>query len=82
MNKTTLVTGASSGGISDYDAFARVSAACTTSAEDGAKVNYGAATDGLRGLVCDDASGFVRARDEMGNAEYVAFMGARSPSGG
>jgi hypothetical protein len=59
------------------DAFARMSAARMLSAEDVAKVIYGAATDGtdqLRYLVGNDTRGFIKARQEMGDKDYVTFM--------
>jgi len=59
------------------DAFARMSAARMLSAEDVAKVIYGAATDGtdqLRYLVGNDTRGFIKARQEMSEQDYVTFM--------
>ena len=47
------------------------------SSDDVAGVIYDAATDGtdrLRYLVGDDARGFVKARREMSEEGYIAFM--------
>jgi NAD(P)-dependent dehydrogenase (short-subunit alcohol dehydrogenase family) len=71
--------------LKDYDefvqrtgeAFARMSAARMLSAEDVAKVIYGAATDGtdqLRYLAGNDTRGFIKARQEMPEQDYVTFM--------
>jgi hypothetical protein len=71
--------------LKDYDefvkrtseAFARMSAARMLSAEDVAKVIYGAATDGtdqLRYLVGNDTRGFIKTRQEMSEQDYVKFM--------
>jgi NAD(P)-dependent dehydrogenase (short-subunit alcohol dehydrogenase family) len=71
--------------LKDYDefvqrtneAFARMSAARMLSAEAVAKVIYGAATDGtdqLRYLVGNDTRGFIKARQEMSDKDYVTFM--------
>jgi NAD(P)-dependent dehydrogenase (short-subunit alcohol dehydrogenase family) len=67
---------------STSEAFARMSAARSTTSEDVAKVIHEAATDGtdrLRYLVGDDARGFIRAWDGMSNQDYVAFMRSRFP---
>jgi NAD(P)-dependent dehydrogenase (short-subunit alcohol dehydrogenase family) len=77
--------GAADPSLTDYDdfvartnqAFARMTAARTTSSDDVAQVIYDAATDGtdrLRYLVGDDARGFIRARSEMSDQDYVNFM--------
>jgi NAD(P)-dependent dehydrogenase (short-subunit alcohol dehydrogenase family) len=74
--------------IADYDAFiananakfAEMMAARMMSSADVARVIYEAATDGtdrLRYLVGDDARGFVKARRELPEQDYVAFMRAR-----
>ena len=71
--------------LKDYDefeqrtseAFGRMSAARMLSAEDVAKVIYGAATDGtdqLRYLVGNDTRGFIKARQEMSEQDYVTLM--------
>lgn len=71
--------------LSDYDdfvqrtneAFARMSAARTISSADVAAVIFEAATDGtgrLRYLVGNDTRGFIKARQELPDPEYVAFM--------
>ena len=81
---------ASDGSLADYDAFvartneafARMTAARSTSAEDVARTILGAATDGtdrLRYLVGDDSRGFVRARREMPEQDYVEFMRSHFP---
>ena len=72
-------------GLSDYDtfaqrtkeSFARMTAARITSAVDVAKIIYAAATDGkdtLRYLVGDDTRGFIKARQELPDQKYIAFM--------
>jgi len=74
--------------LTDYDdfvartneAFARMTAARTMSSEDIAKVIYDAATDGterLRYLAGDDARGFIKARREMSDQDYINFMRAQ-----
>ena len=81
---------ASDGSLADYDAFvartneafSRMTAARSTSAEDVARTILGAATDGtdrLRYLVGDDSRGFVRARREMPEQDYVEFMRSHFP---
>jgi len=58
-------------------AFAAMGKACTISALDVAKVIYQAATDGtpqLRYLIGDDSRGFIRARRELPEEDYIAFM--------
>jgi NAD(P)-dependent dehydrogenase (short-subunit alcohol dehydrogenase family) len=76
---------ASDTSLRDYDGFAKVaresfakaSAARTQSSEDVAKAIFEAATDGtprLRYLVGTDSRGFIKARQEMKEDEYVRFM--------
>jgi len=80
-------------GLTDYDAFVartneaftRMTAARRMSSEDVAEVIYDAATDGtdrLRYLVGDDSRGFVKARREMTDEDYVRFMRQRFLPGG
>ncbi len=60
-------------------AFADMSAARSISALDVAQVIYQAATDGtsrLRYLVGDDGRGFIHARQELPEEDYIAFMRA------
>jgi NAD(P)-dependent dehydrogenase (short-subunit alcohol dehydrogenase family) len=77
--------GAADPSLTDYDdfvartnaAFARMTAARTTSSDEVAHVIYDAATDGtdrLRYLIGDDARGFIKARNEMSDEDYVNFM--------
>jgi short-subunit dehydrogenase len=64
------------------EAFARMSAARMINSDDVAGVILEAATDGtdrLRYLVGDDARGFIKARKEMSDQDYVAFMRAKFP---
>ncbi|MBB5065432.1 SDR family oxidoreductase [Granulicella mallensis] len=59
------------------EAFGSMTASRTICSGDVAKVIFEAVTDGtdrLRYLVGDDARGFIRAWDEMSNADYVQFM--------
>jgi len=59
------------------ETFARMTAARRTSAGEVAARIFEAATDGsdrLRYLIGDDARGFIRARREMSDEDYVAFM--------
>jgi short-subunit dehydrogenase len=71
--------------LTDYDdfvartnqAFARMQAARMMSSEDVARVIFTAATDGtdrLRYLIGDDARGFIKARRELTEEEYIKFM--------
>jgi short-subunit dehydrogenase len=71
--------------MSDYKAFAaqtsaayaRMTASRTIGSKEVANVIYAAATDGtdqLRYLVGNDSRGFLKARQEMPEAKYVAFM--------
>jgi NAD(P)-dependent dehydrogenase (short-subunit alcohol dehydrogenase family) len=74
--------------LNDYDdfiartneAFAHMGAARAMSSDDVAEVIHGAATDGtdtLRYLVGDDSRGFIKARREMSDQDYVAFVRSR-----
>ena len=73
--------------LSDYAEFqtrtqraADILAARSISAAEVAEVIYQAATDGsdrLRYLVGNDTRGFIKARHEMGDLDYVAFMRSR-----
>ncbi|MCZ8254891.1 MAG: SDR family oxidoreductase [Polaromonas sp.] len=88
FNARTSSGSASDSALSDYgdfvadtaQAFAAMTSASTITSDDVAKVIYGAATDGssqLRYLVGDDARGFVKARREMSEGDYMAFMRAK-----
>ncbi len=88
FNARTAAVSASDAALTDYDdfvantakAFAAMTSASNMSSDDVAKVIYGAVTDGrnqLRYLVGDDARGFVKARREMTEADYMAFMRAK-----
>ncbi|HUA67077.1 MAG TPA: SDR family oxidoreductase [Candidatus Saccharimonadales bacterium] len=62
------------------EAFTKMAAARMTSAEQVAQAIYNAATDGtdrLRYLVGDDSRGFIKARQELSDQEYVDFMRSR-----
>jgi NAD(P)-dependent dehydrogenase (short-subunit alcohol dehydrogenase family) len=64
------------------DAFAKMIAARTISADEVAHVIYEASTDGtdrLRYLVGDDSRGFIRAKQEMPDQDYVTFMRSHFP---
>jgi NAD(P)-dependent dehydrogenase (short-subunit alcohol dehydrogenase family) len=85
FNERTAKDQAKDPSLKDYDefaqrtsqAFARMSAARMLSADEVAKVIYGAATDGtdqLRYLVGNDTRGFIKARQEMSEQGYVTFM--------
>lgn len=85
FNARTAAGSASDPALTDYDAFvantakafAAMTSASNMSSDDVAKVIYAAATDGsdqLRYLVGDDARGFVKARREMPEGDYIAFM--------
>jgi hypothetical protein len=57
-----------------------LTAARMTSADQVAQVIYAAATDGtdrLRYLVGDGSRGFIRARQDLSDQEYVEFMRSR-----
>jgi short-subunit dehydrogenase len=88
FNARTAEGTADNAALADYDgfvadtarAFAAMTSASNISSDDIAKVIYGAATDGsnqLRYLVGDDARGFVKARREMSEGDYMAFMRAK-----
>jgi NAD(P)-dependent dehydrogenase (short-subunit alcohol dehydrogenase family) len=62
------------------EAFRNMVAARSISADEVAAIIYSAATDGseqLRYLVGDDARGFVKARRELSEKDYIAFMRQR-----
>lgn len=64
------------------EAFTKMSAARTTSADVVAQVLLEAASDGtdrLRYLVGDDSRGFIKARQEMSELDYVTFMRSHFP---
>jgi NAD(P)-dependent dehydrogenase (short-subunit alcohol dehydrogenase family) len=74
--------------IADYDDFLKRTSAVLTgvaparkaSAEEVARVIFGAATDGtdrLRYLIGDDTRGFIKARRELPDQEYMDFMKSR-----
>jgi NAD(P)-dependent dehydrogenase (short-subunit alcohol dehydrogenase family) len=74
--------------LADYDGFvartsaifATMQAATKTSADDVARVILEAATDGtdrLRYFTGEDTGGFVQARREMAEGDYIAFMRSR-----
>jgi NAD(P)-dependent dehydrogenase (short-subunit alcohol dehydrogenase family) len=88
FNQRTIRDRAHDPSLSSYDdfiartdeAFRNMVAARSISADEVAAVIYTAATDGtdrLRYLVGDDARGFVKARREMSEEDYIAFMRAR-----
>jgi NAD(P)-dependent dehydrogenase (short-subunit alcohol dehydrogenase family) len=88
FNARTAEGSACNTALGDYDhfvadtgkAFARMIAGSNISSDDVASVIYGATTDGsdqLRYLIGDDARGFVKARREMSETDYMAFMRAR-----
>jgi NAD(P)-dependent dehydrogenase (short-subunit alcohol dehydrogenase family) len=88
FSERTARDAAGNASLTDYDdfvartqaAFANLTAARTTSADEVAKVIYHAATDGtdrLRYLVGDDSRGFIQARQQMSDQDYVNFMRAR-----
>jgi NAD(P)-dependent dehydrogenase (short-subunit alcohol dehydrogenase family) len=62
------------------EAFAKMEAARSLKADEVAQTIYAAATDGtdrLRYLVGDDRRGFVKARTEMSEEDYIRFMRSR-----
>jgi NAD(P)-dependent dehydrogenase (short-subunit alcohol dehydrogenase family) len=76
--------------LSDYDAFAdrtreafsNMTAARSISSEDVAEAILGAVTDGtdqLRYLVGNDTRGFIKARADMPDQDYVGFMRSHFP---
>lgn len=85
FNERGAADNATDPSLTDYDdflkrtthAFAQMSAARSINADEVAAAIYGAAVDGtdrLRYLVGNDARGFVKARQEMSDQEYVRFM--------
>ncbi|CAN7738933.1 SDR family oxidoreductase [Caballeronia sp. LjRoot31] len=91
FNERLAQSAASSDALKDYDnfvgrtseAFANLAAASNITAEEVAHVIHGAATDGtdrLRYLVGDDARGFIKARRNLDDQDYIDFMRARFPS--
>jgi NAD(P)-dependent dehydrogenase (short-subunit alcohol dehydrogenase family) len=91
FNERTAREFARDASLSDYDdfvtrtneAFARMIAARSKSSDDVAQVIYDAATDGtdrLRYLVGDDSRGFIKARKEMSDQDYIDFMRSRFPT--
>jgi len=66
------------------EAFANMTAARTMSADEVAQVIHDAATDGtdqLRYLVGDDARGFIKARRDLPESAYIAFMRSKFRAG-
>lgn len=64
---------------STHDAFATMRSAVAISSDDVAAVIVEAATDGssrLRYLIGDDSRGFIKARRELSEQDYIAFMRA------
>jgi NAD(P)-dependent dehydrogenase (short-subunit alcohol dehydrogenase family) len=91
FNERFAADAATDASLSDYDdfvartheAYAKMVAARSQSAADIAQVIFQAATDGtdrLRYLVGDDARGFVKARRELSEEDYIAFMRTRFPA--
>jgi NAD(P)-dependent dehydrogenase (short-subunit alcohol dehydrogenase family) len=85
FNERAAKENATDSSLRDYDAFVKVaresfaksSAARTQNADDVAKAIFAAATDGtsqLRYLVGTDTRGFVKARQEMKEQDYMRFM--------
>ena len=85
FNERTQAENAEDRSLRDYDpfviktrmAFANASAVRSQSADDVAKAIFSAATDGtkrLRYLVGNDTRGFIKARHEMSDDDYVNFM--------
>ncbi|HTS17051.1 MAG TPA: SDR family oxidoreductase [Verrucomicrobiae bacterium] len=90
FSERTARDNAADSSLTDYDefvadtsaAFAKMTAARTTTADEVAQVIYGAATDGtdrLRYLVGNDTRGFIKARREMSEDNYIGFMRSRFP---
>lgn len=88
FNQRTFSESASDPSLTGYDtfvqdtgkAFAAMTTASNISSDDVAGVIYGATTDSsrqLRYLIGDDARGFVKARREMTEGDYMAFMRAK-----
>jgi NAD(P)-dependent dehydrogenase (short-subunit alcohol dehydrogenase family) len=91
FNERSAQSAAASDALKDYDsfvartgeAFAKLAAASTITAEEVAHVIHGAATDDtdrLRYLLGDDARGFIKARRTLDDQDYIDFMRARFPS--
>ena len=85
FNKRAAAGNAAATELDDYrafmqrsaEAFSRMSAARLIDSDDVAKVVYEAATDGterLRYLVGNDTRGFIKARAELPDQEYVEFI--------
>jgi len=65
------------------EAFANMSASRTVSSDDVANIIFEAATDGtkrLRYLVGNDSRGFIKARKELSDRDYITFMRLKCPS--
>ncbi len=91
FNERTLERSAKDPVLGSYDEFVtrmdaaydRMRAAAPMSADDVARLIHAAVTDGtdrLRYLIGDDARGFVKARRELSEEEYIAFMRLRFPA--
>jgi NAD(P)-dependent dehydrogenase (short-subunit alcohol dehydrogenase family) len=91
FNQRTMQDRADDPSLKEYDdfvartdqAFLSMITARSMSAEDVAQVIFTAVTDGtsrLRYLIGDDARGFVKARRELSEEDYIAFMRARFPA--
>jgi NAD(P)-dependent dehydrogenase (short-subunit alcohol dehydrogenase family) len=91
FSERTAKDNATDGSLTDYDAFvantkaafAKMTAARTTSADRVAEVIYEAVTDGtdrLRYLVGDDSRGFIKVRQKMSEQAYVDFMRSHFPT--
>ena len=91
FNERSAQSAAKSDALEDYDsfvartgkAFSTLTAARTVTAEEVAHVIYDAATDGtdrLRYLVGDDARGFIKARRNLDDQDYIDFMRKHFPS--
>ncbi len=85
FNERSTQDNAKDDSLVDYDdfakqtseAFASMSAARTISSDDVAKIIFDAATDGtnrLRYLVGNDTRGFIKARQELSDQDYIEFM--------
>jgi len=85
FNDRSAESRATDDSLSDYDefvqrtgeAFVNMSAARTTEADEVAQVIFGAITDGadrLRYFVGNDSRGFIKAKQEMSDQDYVDFM--------
>lgn len=85
FSETAAAKTGGEGGVTDYDDFvrqtndalARMAAARTISSSDVAVLIFQAATDGsdrLRYLIGDDSRGFLKARKELPEQEYIDFM--------